>query len=64
MLGSNAVEFQATPKETWYNAALLVTPDGVWIVADHVLGEGRHQVDAYWHLAPGSPPDRLASTAS
>ena len=28
LLGSNAVESQGTPKETWYNAALVVTPEG------------------------------------
>ena len=27
LLGSNAVEHQGAPTETWYNAALLVTPD-------------------------------------
>jgi hypothetical protein len=25
---------------------------GLWIIADHVLGPGHHQADAYWHFDP------------
>jgi hypothetical protein len=24
----------------------------LWLIADHLIGEGRHQVDAYWHIDP------------
>jgi hypothetical protein len=24
----------------------------LWLVADHLIGEGRHQIDAYWHIDP------------
>jgi hypothetical protein len=24
----------------------------LWLIADHLIGEGRHQMDAYWHIDP------------
>lgn len=35
-----------------HRRAVLRVPNGLWIIADHVLGAGRHTLDAYWHLAP------------
>ena len=26
-------------------------PNGIWLVADHVLGDGRHEAHAHWHLS-------------
>jgi hypothetical protein len=44
-----------------HRRAILSLGDGLWLVADHVLGSGARQADAYWHLDPawtlGRPPD-------
>ncbi len=34
-----------------------------WLVRDLVLGEGVHQLDLFWHLAPGLLPRDTVSTA-
>jgi hypothetical protein len=51
-----------------HRRAVLAMPDGLWMVADHILGGGRHEIDAYWHLAPDAPrpaePAFIASTAA
>lgn len=35
-----------------HRRAVLRAPGGLWLVADHVLGTGRHQAEAYWQLSP------------
>jgi Heparinase II/III-like protein/Heparinase II/III N-terminus len=35
-----------------HRRAVLSAPHGLYIIADHILGTGRHAIDAYWHLAP------------
>ena len=35
-----------------HRRAVLRSAGGLWIVADHVLGAGRHEADVYWHLDP------------
>ena len=35
-----------------HRRAVLRMPDGLWLIADHILGTGHHQADAYWHLDP------------
>jgi hypothetical protein len=35
-----------------HRRAVLRDPDGLWLVADHVLGGGSHRIDAHWHVAP------------
>jgi hypothetical protein len=61
-----------------HRRTVLRGPDELWLVADHVLGTGRHRIAAHWHLAPSweaveisthavrlSHPDRLwANVAS
>lgn len=33
-----------------HRRAILRDPSGLWLIADHLLGSGRHQVDVRWHL--------------
>lgn len=61
-----------------HRRAVLRAANGLWLVADHVLGQGRHRVDVHWHFSPDwrlSPAENavvhadgtaaaLASTAS
>ena len=35
-----------------HRRVVLREPDGLWLVADHILGTGRHRIDAHWHVAP------------
>ena len=35
-----------------HRRAVLRGPDGLWLVADHILGTGRHDADGHWHLGP------------
>lgn len=35
-----------------HRRAVLVDAEGLWLVADHVLGGSLHQADAYWHFDP------------
>jgi hypothetical protein len=35
-----------------HRRAVLADAEGLWLVADHVLGGGLHQADAYWHFDP------------
>ena len=35
-----------------HRRAVLRGPNGLWLVADHVLGTGRHQAAVHWHLSP------------
>lgn len=37
-----------------HRRAVLALDDGLILVIDHVLGDGRHDVDSFWHLSPGS----------
>jgi hypothetical protein len=54
-----------------HRRAVLALRDGLFLVIDHLLGQGRHDVEAFWHLSPdvkgsvySGPPDRwFASTA-
>jgi len=51
LLGSNAVEHLGTPGETWYNAAMLVTPEGG--VADHYYA--KRQLVPFGEFVPFRP---------
>ena len=48
-----------------HRRAVVQTRSGVWLVVDHILGTGRHRIDAYWHLDPawslGQMSDRGAA---
>ena len=33
-----------------HRRAILRDASGLWLIADHLLGSGRHQVDVRWHL--------------
>ena len=35
-----------------HRRAVLRAPNGIWLVADHVLGTGHHEAAAHWHLSP------------
>ena len=35
-----------------HRRAALRAPHGLWIIADHILGAGSHDVAAHWHIAP------------
>jgi hypothetical protein len=35
-----------------HRRGVLRAPGGLWIVADHVLGTGRRDATAHWHLSP------------
>jgi hypothetical protein len=35
-----------------HRRAVLAADDGLWLVADHILGSGHHRADTYWHLDP------------
>jgi uncharacterized heparinase superfamily protein len=35
---------------------------GSWLIADHLIGTGHHQLDAYWHLHPAWKLDGSAAT--
>jgi hypothetical protein len=35
-----------------HRRAVLRDQSGLWLVADHLLGKGRHQLDLHWHLDP------------
>jgi hypothetical protein len=47
-----------------HRRALLRTDDGLWLVADHLHGRGRHDVDAYWHIDPTWRCGRTTSRAA
>jgi hypothetical protein len=35
-----------------HRRGVLRVDAGSWLIADHLLGTGHHQLDAYWHLHP------------
>jgi hypothetical protein len=35
-----------------HRRAVLRDTEGLWIVADHILGTGQHLADTYWHFDP------------
>jgi hypothetical protein len=35
-----------------HRRAIVHDRRSLWLVVDHLIGEGRHQADAYWHLDP------------
>jgi hypothetical protein len=39
-----------------HRRGVLATGDGLWIVADHLLGGGSHRAEIYWHLDPRWQP--------
>ena len=43
-----------------HRRALLRVGGDLWLVADHVLGEGSHTIDAHWHLDPSWSCDRTS----
>ncbi len=62
---------------TIHRRTILRGPDGLWLVADHLLGTERHRIDAHWHVDPSwaateisthvvrlSHPDRIWATVA
>jgi uncharacterized heparinase superfamily protein len=42
--------------------AVLRTPQGLWLIADHLLGAEHHTIDAHWHLHPSWTAQRSTTS--
>jgi hypothetical protein len=42
-----------------HRRAIVQARPGLWVVVDHVLGEGSHRIEHYWHLDPAWRLERM-----
>jgi hypothetical protein len=48
--------YSRLPNAVIHRRYVFALKSGVWLVRDHAVGYGKHQLDLFWHLGPGMRP--------